>query len=297
MLLPFLLYVSLVNDVRGLIARHDLDGAERVVRSQQSQAGVTSEVAAALSWIARGALDAKQLDKAETCAAETRKMALDLMRTRKLDADPWLPTALGASIEVHAQVLAARGERSDAIGFLRRQLDLYGATSIGERIRKDLNLLNLVGKAAPPLDEKEWIGGAKPPTLAALRGRPVLLFFWAHWCGDCKAEAPILASVMNSYGPRGLALIAPTRLYGYVGGGLEAPPVVEKRYIERVLQQYYPMLGGVPIPVSASSFMDYGASTTPTLVLIDAAGTVGFYHPGAMTQQELSAQISRVLEK
>ena len=102
---------------------------------------------------------------------------------------------------------------------------------------------------------------------------------------------------MNSYGPRGLALIAPTRLYGYVGGGLEAPPVVEKRYIERVLQQYYPMLGGVPIPVSASSFMDYGASTTPTLVLIDAAGTVGFYHPGAMTQQELSAQISRVLEK
>ena len=223
MLLPFLLFVSLVNDVRGLIARHDLEAAERVVRSQQSQAGVTSEVAAALSWIARGALDAKQLDKAETCAAETRKMALDLMRTRKLDADPWLPTALGASIEVHAQVLAARGERSDAIGFLRRQLDLYGATSIGERIRKDLNLLNLVGKAAPPLDEKEWIGGAKPPTLAALRGRPVLLFFWAHWCGDCKAEAPILASVMNSYGPRGLALIAPTRLYGYVGGGLEAP--------------------------------------------------------------------------
>src|ERR1700748_3360429 len=106
--LAFLLYVSLVNDVRDLIARHDLAAAEKVVRTYQTRSGATPEFAAALSWVARGALDAKQLDRADNYAAETRKVAVDLLRTRKLDADPWLPTALGASIEVQAQVMAAR---------------------------------------------------------------------------------------------------------------------------------------------------------------------------------------------
>src|SRR4051812_16681155 len=93
-----LLIASLVNDVRTLIANKDFSGAERAVRTYQSRAGSTSESAAALSWLARAALSAGQFEQAEKYAAETRKLALDLMRTRKLDADPWLPTALGASI-------------------------------------------------------------------------------------------------------------------------------------------------------------------------------------------------------
>ncbi len=296
MLLPLLLYLSLVNDVRGLVARHDLDAAERAARSYQAQAGATPELAAALSWIARGALDARQFDQADAYASETRKLALDLLRTRRLDGDPWLPTALGASIEVHAQVLAARGERAEAAGFLRQQLRLYASTSIGERIRKNLNLLSLAGKPAPPLDTADWLG-PKPPARSALRGHPVLLFFWAHWCPDCKAEAPVLRSVLNAYGPEGLTLIAPTRLYGYAAGGVEVPPAAEKQYIDRVRRQYYPMLTSVAVPVSAKTFLDYGSSTTPTLVLIDATGIVRFYHPGAVTEQELSAQVRKVLAK
>ncbi len=295
-LVPFLLFASLINDVRTLIARHDLAAAERVTRNYQAQAGATPELAAALSWIARGALDNRQLDQADRYAAETRKLSLDLMRTHRLETDPWLPTALGAAIEVHAQVLAARGERTEAIGFLRQQLALYANSPFGERIRKDLNLLNFVGKPAPPLEESDWIG-PKPPPLSVLRGHPVLLFFWAHWCSDCKADAPVIASVMKTYGPKGLALVAPTRLYGYVAGGADAPAAVEKQYIERVRQQYYPMLAGVPIPVTAQGFLEYGASTTPTIVLLDARGIVRFYHPGAITEQELSSQIRKLLEK
>jgi hypothetical protein len=112
-------FASLVNDVRGLIARQDFAGAERMVRTYQAQTGATSELAAALSWLARGALDARRFDQAESYAAETRKLSLELLRTRKLDEDRWLPTALGAAIEVHAQTLAARGERPEAIAFLR----------------------------------------------------------------------------------------------------------------------------------------------------------------------------------
>jgi len=294
--LALLLYLSLVNDVRTLIARHDVVTAERLVRSYQSQLGKTPELAAAISWLARASLDSKQYDRAENYAEETRKLSLELMKTRKLDADPWLPTALGASIEVHATALAARGERSEAVAFLREEIAAYGNTSIGERIHKDLNLLSMEGKPALPLDLKEWIG-TKPAPLAAYRGKPLLLFFWAHWCGDCKAEGPILASVMKTWGPKGLTLLAPTRRYGYVAQGEPAAPVTELHYIEQVQQQYYPNLNGVPMPLSEANFLNYGCSTTPTIVLIDRAGIVRYYHPGAATEAELTAQIQKVLSK
>jgi thiol-disulfide isomerase/thioredoxin len=285
-----------VNDVRGLLARGDLATADRLARSYQMQAGTTPELAAAISWMARAAVEAKQWDKAESYAAETRKLTDDLLRTRRLDADPWLPTALGASIEVHSEVMAARGERAEAIVFLRKQLALFGSTSIGERIRKNLNLISLVGKPAPALEEKEWLG-PKPSTLASLKGHPVLLFFWAHWCSDCKADGPVIASMMEKYGPKGLAVVAPTRLYGYVGGGMDAPPELEKQYIDRVRRQFYPMLANVGAPLSAANFLEYGASSTPTLVLIDSAGIVRFYHPGAATEEELGTQIRKLLPK
>src|ERR1039458_4524730 len=174
------LFASVVNDVRALVAAHDFAAADREVRAYQTRQGTTPELATALSWLARGSLDARQFDRADSYATEARGLADRLLETRKLDADSWLPIALGASIEVHAQVLAARGDRPEALAFLRTELKLFSNTSLTERIRKNLNLLSLEGKPAPPLDVAEWVG-ARPVSLASLHGRPVLLFFWAHW--------------------------------------------------------------------------------------------------------------------
>src|ERR1022692_748609 len=290
------LFLTLANDVKDLIARNDLAAAERAVQASRTQSGNTPEFAAALSWLARGELGSKHFDRAEAYAVETRKLADQLLRTHKLDSDQWLPTAVGAAIEVHAQVLAARGARSDAVTFLNEQLALFGNTSIGERLHKNLNLLSLEGKPATALDETDWLG-AKPVTLAGLRGHPVLLFFWAHWCVDCKAEAPILAEIQKLYGPKGLVLIAPTRYYGYVAQGQDAARVVEKRYIETVRRQFYAALGDVPVPLSNANFLKYGASTTPTLVLIDTNGVVRLYHPGNLSGLDLAARIQAVLPK
>jgi thiol-disulfide isomerase/thioredoxin len=291
-----LLYASLVNDVRSLIARHDEAAAERAVRTYQAHSGATPELAAALSWLARDELAGQRFDKAEFYAAESRKMALQLLGSRRLDSDAWLPTALGGSIEVHAQALAAEGKRADAIGFLQEQLQSFADTSIGERIHKNINLLTLEGKPAPPLATNEWLG-PKPQPMAALRGHPVLLFFWAHWCPDCKAMVPILANIERTYGPKGLVLIGPTKRYGFAAGGVPATPEEEKQYIERVRREYYSALSAMPVPIGNASFAAYGASTTPTIVLIDGQGIVRLYHPGALTERELTAGILALSKK
>ena len=291
MILPiFLAYFSLVNDVVGLLNQRDLPAAERTVQAYRAASGSTPELAAACSWIARGALAARQYGDAASYAGQARQATLEFLKSRKLDDDPWLPTALGASIEVQAAVLAAREGRGEAVSYLREQMALFGATSIHERIQKNINLLSLEGKPAPPLETRAWLG-PKPPAAAALRGHPVLLFFWAHWCSDCKAEGPVIASILKTYGPKGLVVVAPTRRYGYVAGGKDAAPAEESAYIERVRRQYYPELSLVPAPLSAANFRAYGASTTPTLVLIDKAGVVRMYHPGVLSESDLSARV------
>jgi thiol-disulfide isomerase/thioredoxin len=287
---------SLVNNVRALIGLHNMAGADQLARAYQSRIGLTPELAAAISWLARGALDAGKFDQADAYATEARNLTLGLLKNRRLDQDPWLPTALGAAIEVHAQTLAARGERPEAVAFLREQFNLFSTTSVAERIRKNINLMNLEGKPAPPLEAPEWFG-PKPPSLASLRGHPILLFFWAHWCPDCKAEAAILDNLKRTFAPKGLVVMAPTRYYGYIGGGADASPDVEKRYIDQVRAQFYAGLSDVPAPLSTANFTTYGASTTPTLVLIDGAGLVRLYHPGAASEAELTARIRAIVKK
>jgi thiol-disulfide isomerase/thioredoxin len=295
MMLPLLLAsVSLVNQVVALIHQQNLPAAEQEAEAYRARLGTTSELAAAYSWIARGALAARRYEEADRYATTARQAALALLKTRRLDDDPWLPTALGASIEVQAEVLAARGSRAEAVAFLRAQMAEFGGTSLHERIQKNIHLLSLEGRPAPPLELGTWLG-PKPPAARTLRGHPVLLFFWAHWCPDCKAEGPVIASMQRRYGPQGLLILAPTKLYGYVADGENAPPAEERAYIERIRKQFYSDLGSVPVPLSGANFRLYGASTTPTLVLIDPSGIVRMYHPGVLSEEELSARIRALI--
>jgi thiol-disulfide isomerase/thioredoxin len=216
------------------------------------------------------------------------------LKTRKLDAETLVPLALGASIEVHAQVMAQRGETSSAVGYLENERRKYAGTSIVERIVKNINLLSLKGKRAPSLDATEWIG-TKPPAWASYRGKPVLVFFWAHWCPDCKEVAPVLSNLVRRYGSRGLTLVTPTRYYGYVESGADAPKPAEKVYIGQIRDRYYAPMASAAAPLSNRIFETYGCSSTPTLALIDKQGIVRWYHPGTATEAELVREIEAVL--
>lgn len=287
-------FADVIVDVRQAAAQNNFAAVDSIIQKSRSEHGVTPEWLEAVSWAGRAALEAKQFEKAEAYARQTEQLAAAQLKSRKLDAEPHLPLALGAAIEVKAQALSQGGERGEALAFLRKELLAYRNTSIRARIQKNINLIDLVGKPAPALDERVFMG-PKPPTLASLTGKPVLLFFWAHWCGDCKGQVRELSQIRKEYAGKGLMLIGPTQRYGYVASGEEATPEQEMKYIDAVRHKYYLDLIDMPVPVSENNLKAYGASTTPTIVLVDRKGIVRLYHPGAMTLAELETAVRGVV--
>jgi len=293
--LPLTAAAGIVEDVRFALARNDLQTAANMLAAYRAQRGLDAEYADALSWVGRAELASGYLDQANKAAQETQKLAIQLLNNSKLDLQPHLANALGSAFEVQAQALSKQGQTQKAALLLRQALRTYGQTSIRARLQKNLNLLTLLGKPAPPLAIAEYLG-AKPRPLSALKGSVVLLFFWAHWCGDCKAEEPVIARLQAELPSRDFVVVAPTQRYGYAGAQDNISPQQEKQYIEAVRQHYYSQLSGVAVPISKANFDLYGASTTPTLVLLARNGNVALYHPGAMAYGDLRSEIDKLLK-
>ena len=293
LLIPLSAGAGIIEDVRVQVGQSSYSAAESELRDYRARHGVTPEYVEAMSWMARGASEVKQWGQALAYARETRTLSEQLLARQKLDSEPHLPIALGAAYEVLAQTMSETGQRTQAAAVLRTALAKYGNTSIAARLQKNLNLISFVGRPAPPLQSIQYLG-PKPPLLASLKGSPVLLFFWAHWCGDCKAEIPIIARLRQEFRPSGLVVIGPTQYYGYGARGEDASPAEEKTYIEAVRQRHYSSLLDMPVPLSNANFKTYGASTTPTLVVLDRTGKVAMYHPGAMPYEELRTAVEKV---
>lgn len=284
-------WAGIVENVRYALMQNNFSAAESQLDAYRSQRGVDGQYLEAYSWLGRAALDQGQYDQAAAYAKETKTLAVEQLKQRGLDAEPHLPIALGAALEVQSQVLMAHGQRTQAIALLQSAMRTYGNTSIHDRLQKNLNLLSFQGRIAPALKQDQYLGAPLP----SLKGSPVLLFFWAHWCADCKAEAPIITQLRSEFAGQGLKVIGPTRYYGYTAQEPHAAPADELRYIDAVRQHFYSGLLDMPVPINTQNFMTYGASTTPTLVLLDKTGKVAWYHPGAVPYGELKGEIEKVV--
>ncbi|MEQ1945575.1 MAG: redoxin family protein [Bryobacteraceae bacterium] len=275
---------GVIEDVREAIAKSGDAAAIQKLQAYRTSQGVTAEYLEAFSWLARAQYAAKRYPQAAQTAEEVYDLCLAELKKRPLDREKHLPIALGASVEVQANSMAQQGRRAEAVSYLQDEVKKYAGTSIQTRIQKNLLLLTLEGKPAPALE------GVTLP-----KGKPAVIFFWAHWCPDCKAEAPILKRIRAEYGPKGLTVIAPTQKYGYTVRGEDASPATEVAYIEQIRKQYYEGVIDGPAPVSEANFVRYGASTTPTMVLVDRTGMVRVYHPGAMKYEELQQAIEKLM--
>ena len=287
---------NLVSEMSDLAWAGEVDRARTVLEARRAESEQpTAEWLAAVSWLARGASFAERWDLAERYATEAYEGSLELMKERPLDAERFLPTALGAGIEVLGHTYDAQGERTRAIGFLSAARQEFAGTSIETRIQKNFLLLSSEGKPFPALDIDEYLG-PQPPTPDDLKGKVVLFYFWAHWCPDCKRQEPVLRALYEEYHDLGLVIVGPTQFYGFISRGQTAAPEEELAYLSGDYAAEFPIPPWMGVPISGDNFLNFGVSTTPTLVLVDRDGIVQRYNPGDMSHEELAELIEPLLE-
>ena len=286
---------ELIQTMRKHAWAHKNDEATAALESARKTSDTSSpQWLAAVSWLARGSSFVKNWDRAEQYGTEAYEGSVALLKTRSVDEDRNIETALGAGVEVLAHTYDAQGRRSEAVAFLQDQRNNYAGTSVETRIQKNLHLLSLEGKSMPALDASEHVSSTKLDP-ASLKGKVSLFYFWAHWCGDCEEQKPVLEALHRKYADRRLVIVGPTRLYGYVQRGREATPAEELGYLRGSFNEQHPLPDWMAIPLSTRNFVKFGVSTTPTLVLVDRSGVVRLYHPGQLPYEELASRIESLL--
>jgi len=176
-------------------------------------------------------------------------------------------------------------EKDDDVGFLRfaaAVLALIAAFAFAPRLFGQAQS-PLAGKDAPdaPLTFVANPPEDAEPTLAALRGHPVLLDFWATWCGPCQMEAPIVDKIAQRHRADGLAVI-----------GVNTSD--ESGNAARWAKSH-----GITYPIAFDSEQRvaraFGVENLPTLVILSKDGKVAAVRTGITSDAELEAIVKKVL--
>jgi thiol-disulfide isomerase/thioredoxin len=141
----------------------------------------------------------------------------------------------------------------------------------------------LAGQSAPDFSLPAPSGKGKPVTLAALRGHPVYVNFFASWCGPCNDEAPSIAQFRARYAKRGLTVVGVDELEpSSAGAGFQA--------------KYHGPFTLIGVDESGAIGKEYGAIAMPVHVFINARGVVTTYHLGQMSDADIDAAIKGSLK-
>jgi cytochrome c biogenesis protein CcmG/thiol:disulfide interchange protein DsbE len=151
------------------------------------------------------------------------------------------------------------------------------ATSGYLQLRDRATQLALIGQMAPDISIKTWING-EPLALEALRGRVVLLEFWATWCKPCQEMFPKLKTLHQQESLRGLEITAITRHYMAYGGTEES--MAEELQLMRAMVTEHSVTFPVGVAEDERLQAIYGANGLPTVILIDRHGVVRYAGPG-----------------
>jgi len=239
------------------------------LKAYQSQDGVTPEYIEPTPGWRGAALNARELRTRHRRNAKTNERHGRLSNSSgvRLDAEPHLPLALGRSLEVQSQTLAARGQRAQATAVLQNALRSYGNTSIRARLQKNLNLLSFRGQGGARAFTPTSFLDRNRPCLRSLKVRPCCFFSGRTGVWTAKPKPPSLRNCALNCAER-IDRRGPTRLYGVYGTSGKCCAQAMNWPTSTLFATASTLdCSTCRFPSASTTSTCNGASTTPTLVL------------------------------
>lgn len=301
---------SYINEQLGKISgltRTDADAAEKALKEMQSLLdGLQPTKADAKALLAR----AKTISASYQNQIDLARVTIEVLQKQLLE-NPADPKALGLYIskatseiapiarsqpdEAEQKVKAVKEFLAELTGKVegdeaKKAIATAGArlTSLESTIAAGKKLAALIGKDAAELNVEAWVNG-KALTADDLKGKVVLLDFWAVWCGPCIATFPHLREWQEEYADKGLVILGMTRYYNFAwnedtGRATKSPGEVphddEHKMLVKFAEQHK-LHHAFAVQTDRSLSEYYGVTGIPHVVVIDREGKIRLIRVGS----------------
>lgn len=211
---------------------------------------------------------------------------------RKRQHTPWAlligSTLLGLVIGAVIAVLGQPQAWSDRLEGLAADLGIFDGSAALSAPSPALATANALqagmaaGQLAPDFTLHNLAG--EPVKLSDLRGRPVLINFWASWCGPCRLEMPDLVQAYEAHKAKGFVILAVNPTF--------QDTLPDVKAFVREFNMTFPVLLDETGAVTSQLYRLRGL---PTSVFVNRAGRITRIRLGAMTGKQMNAFVAEIL--